>query len=601
MSIRLASATAVAVLLVAPTLLGSDAYASANASRIMSPTRARAAEPGVSVARHPVSPHTSTPLAAVLEAPHASRTSGPAAAHGNVGMTPRDHPLHPRYAGLPTFTAITPDATRYPLVVGETHQISLQTIWPDGTTQPLPPGTAGLTFRSSNPHAVTVTQDGLLRAIHPGSTTVAITYSGVTTQLMITALADTTGGAPRVIKSPLGNWDLVWNEQFRGPAGDSPDPHRWGFELGNNGGWGNDEEEYYTNSTKNAFLDGKGDLVLRALRQSMQGSSFTSARLFSKNSGNWRYGYIQIDAKLPRGGQGLWPAIWMFPTNQTYGAWPGSGEIDIMEAVNAMNDVHATVHFGNPHGMVGQWDPQDIGPGFHVFAVKWDPNLIRFYVDGQNYLSVPSNQWFDSLGRTPAPFDQPFHLILNIAVGGDWPGPVAASTPFPQQMTIHWIRVYQRASTYAWPLPGRIQANRFASSSKGIRVLPTEDLTYNPATPPVPSDSSISLVPDHKVQFTAGGQSVTYRTDIAATGRYILSLRIKDVQATSIAVDLNGHLLTTLALPDTSGHWKTVESRELIVPAGMHSLTVSASQPDTELHWLRLDPFRVAQPIKHLR
>jgi len=174
---------------------------------------------------------------------------------------------------------------------------------------------------------------------------------------------------------------------------------------------------------------------------------YTSARLNTKNKGDWLYGRFEIRAKLPTG-QGMWPAIWMLPTDNEFGGWAASGEIDIMEVIGSEPDkLHGTIHFG------GSW-PNNTRAGshrdmpfgslhnaFHTYAIEWEEGEIRWYVDDFQY--ARQTQWTSSGGAFPAPFNKRFHMLLNVAVGGDWPGSPDNTTSFPQRMEVDWVRVYE--------------------------------------------------------------------------------------------------------------------------------------------------------------
>lgn len=247
---------------------------------------------------------------------------------------------------------------------------------------------------------------------------------------------------------PGEEWTLVWNDEFDGAAIDLA---KWEHEVNAEGG-GNNELQYYTARAENSFVAG-GHLVIRALREAYTGPEgtreYTSARLRTKFKGDWLYGRFEIRARLPRG-QGIWPAIWMLPTDWVYGGWAASGEIDIMELVGHQPDkVYGTLHYGGP------W-PRNVHSGssytlpagafsdaFHVFALEWEPREFRWYVDGLHYQT--QNEWRTENAPYPAPFDRRFHLLLNLAVGGNWPGNPDATTVFPQEMRVDYVRVYQRA------------------------------------------------------------------------------------------------------------------------------------------------------------
>ena len=252
------------------------------------------------------------------------------------------------------------------------------------------------------------------------------------------------------IPTPEG-WELVWHDEFDGA---SIDLKKWEHEINAQGG-GNNELQYYTNRSENSFIE-NGSLVIQALKEHYTGPEgtreFTSARLRTLRKGDWKYGRFEIKAKLPFG-QGLWPAIWMLPSENKYGGWAASGEIDIMELVgHEPNKVYGTLHYG------GEW-PDNVQSGksynlsqgtfaddFHLFTIEWDTTEFRWYVDGIFYQS--QTQWYTQNADYPAPFDQYFHLLLNVAVGGNWPGRPDNSTTFPQQMVVDYVRVYKKVSKY---------------------------------------------------------------------------------------------------------------------------------------------------------
>ncbi len=174
---------------------------------------------------------------------------------------------------------------------------------------------------------------------------------------------------------------------------------------------------------------------------------YTSARIRSRGKGDWCYGRFEIRAKLPRG-KGMWPAIWMLPTDQRYGGWPSSGEIDIMESLgHEANKVHGTLHYAGPRGHASKGTSYTLRSGtfadeFHVFQLEWEERAMRWYVDGLLYQT--QTNWHSRTKPFPAPFDERFHLLLNLAVGGNWPGNPDATTVFPQAMAVDYVRVYRR-------------------------------------------------------------------------------------------------------------------------------------------------------------
>ena len=233
---------------------------------------------------------------------------------------------------------------------------------------------------------------------------------------------------------PPAGYKLVWHDEFNSP---NLDTSKWNYEVNGNGG-GNNELQYYTNFAENCFIK-DSCLVIQALQKNYLGKDYTSARLNSNNKGDWTYGRFEIRAKLPYG-QGLWPAIWMLPTDWVYGGWPASGEIDIMEELGQQaNKVYGTIHYGDPHQQQGGSYTLPNGyflSKFHVFACEWDSTSISFFVDNTKYFTA----------NITKPFDQRFHFVLNVAVGGNWPGNPDYTTTFPQQMVIDYVRVFQKIS-----------------------------------------------------------------------------------------------------------------------------------------------------------
>ena len=242
-------------------------------------------------------------------------------------------------------------------------------------------------------------------------------------------------------------WALVWNDEFDGPV---LNLEKWSFEIGGHG-WGNNELQYYSDDDSTAFIQ-DGKLVIRAdLVPQGTGSSdnlryFSSARLRTSGKGDWRYGRIEVKAKLALG-QGIWPAIWMLPTDWMYGGWPESGEIDIMEHVGYdPGRVHGSIHTGSYNDKIntqrgGSKLLDKISSKFYVYAIEWYEDRIDFLIDDAKYFSFQNdgkndfNTW---------PFNQRFHLLINIAVGGDWPGSPDETTQFPTEMEVEYVRVYEK-------------------------------------------------------------------------------------------------------------------------------------------------------------
>lgn len=240
---------------------------------------------------------------------------------------------------------------------------------------------------------------------------------------------------------------LIWSDEF--DTSGIPDSTKWNYDLGdgcpNVCGWGNNEQQWYTNDQKNVRVE-NGILVLEAHMDSLGGKPFTSTRIVTKNKGDWLYGRIEVRAKLPRG-KGTWPAIWMLSTDWSFGGWPISGEIDIMEHVGFdPGVVHGTIHTDKYNSikqtqLEGTLHVADCQDEFHVYSIDWRENKIDFFVDENLYHSVKRNPADDHTGW---PFNKRFHLLMNIAVGGNWGGMQGIDeTIWPQRMEVDYVRVYK--------------------------------------------------------------------------------------------------------------------------------------------------------------
>lgn len=251
----------------------------------------------------------------------------------------------------------------------------------------------------------------------------------------------------QAVAAEPGPWKLVWADEFDGAK---LDYSKWAVEENAHGG-GNGEKQFFVERPESVRVE-NGHLVIEARKDRFESMGqireYTSARLRTKHRAEWKFCRVEVRAQLPAG-RGIWPAIWMLPTETKYGGWAASGEIDIMELVgHEPNKVHGTLHYGskwpkNTHtGKFFVLEKGTFAEDFHVFAMEWEPDAIRWYVDGKLYQT--QTKWNSDGGPFPAPFDQAFHLILNVSVGGQWPGPPDARTVFPQRMLVDYARVYQR-------------------------------------------------------------------------------------------------------------------------------------------------------------
>jgi len=289
---------------------------------------------------------------------------------------------------------------------------------------------------------------------------------------------------PRAAQPPDPAWKLVWSDPFDGTEIDRT---KWEFDLGNGfynydaniwiSGWGNGELQYYTREPRNVFVK-DGMLHIRVVKESYNGNGYTSARLKTRKRDGGplfaqKYGKFEFRAKLPTG-KGIWPALWMLPQDEKYGTWAASGEIDVLEARGREpNKIVGTLHFGSRWPANTQASKEYVLPDngtiadFHVYSVEWEPGAFRWTVDGRVY-ATQSFWWSSSkmngdkgaqpaneadLHPWPAPFDRPFYLIMNVAVGGQFGGNPDKTTRFPVEMVVDYVRVYEKAGGYGEPRP----------------------------------------------------------------------------------------------------------------------------------------------------
>ena len=248
---------------------------------------------------------------------------------------------------------------------------------------------------------------------------------------------------------PLAGWTLSWSDEFNGAAGTKPDPMFWGYDLGNNGGWGVAQIQSYTSDAANASMDGKGNLAVVAIKDAQ--GNFTSARLKTQGKFEQAYGRFEMRAKISTG-NGMWPAFWMLGNNFGPTPWPDCGEIDIMEVRGTqpftnLGSLHGPGYSGM-HPLTNHYSLPDGGASlsddFHLYAIEWETDVVRFYVDANLYeTQTPANIPADAGASAHWVYDHPFFILLNLAVGGRFPGPPDGTT-FPQTMLVDYIRVYKR-------------------------------------------------------------------------------------------------------------------------------------------------------------
>lgn len=408
-----------------------------------------------------------------------------------------------------------------------------------------------------------------------------------------------------VLASPaaLADRQLVWSDEFDGTALDTS---VWTPQIGTGtffglpAGWGNNEFQYYTARPENIQVGG-GVLRIIARAENYNGRAYTSARLRTLNGVEVQYGRIEARLKLPDA-PGIWPAFWMLPTGSPYGGWAASGEIDVMESVNAPDRIYGTTHFG------GEWpnntslggtisDGRDFGQNFHVYAIEWEPDRIRWYVDDELYHTQVSNQWFSSAapGNPRAPFDNPFHLLLNVAVGGNFPGPPSGSVGFPTEMVVDYVRIYEYENVQtrepftgaALNVPGSVEAEFFDRGGQGLAYNDSDGFNEGGAFRP---DEAVDLQVCSEGGFNVGwirpGEWLEYSVDVTQPGRYQVLARVASLGAGgAFRVEREGVGLSGPVDVPVTGGWQTWTSvtGELPLLAGAQVLRlVVGADPNGE-------------------
>lgn len=344
--------------------------------------------------------------------------------------------------------AITLNSENQTLKVGDTFTLQSE-------ISPVNAKDKTVTWTSDNDSVATVDSTGKVVAKSEGTALITVTANGdstvkATCRLIILGQSIVIPGGNNPGGDPVNEYNLVWSDDFNG---DSLDMTNWNMEL-HEPGWVNNELQEYTNSPDNIYVS-DGNLVIKAIK-TVSGSaiSYSSGKVTTQHKQIFKYGKFEIKAKVPAG-QGLWPAAWMMPENESlYGQWPKCGEIDIMEVLgHETNKLYGTIHYGNPHASSqGTYilNNGTLADDYHVYSVEWEPSRMRFYIDGILFHTV--NDWFTKVEggeeiTFPAPFDQPFFLQLNLAVGGSWPGNPDETTNFDNaKLQVDYVKVYQKES-----------------------------------------------------------------------------------------------------------------------------------------------------------
>lgn len=399
--------------------------------------------------------------------------------------------------------------------------------------------------------------------------------------------------------------ELVWSDEFDYTG--LPDPLKWGYDVGG-GGWGNQEDQYYTeNRTENARVE-NGELIIEARKESFGGKDYTSARLVSRDKGDWLYGRIEVKAKIPVD-QGTWPAIWMLPTDWEYGGWPKSGEIDIMENFTAWNinrtGVRANIHtedYNHTKGTNKGDDIEslsDISNNFHVYAVTWNPDYMEFDVDGETYFRFQNEGTWETW-----PFDKRFHLILNIAIGGAGGGTVDDNL-FPHQMVVDYVRVYDIEEvgdqspfgSERIAIPGILQVENYDEGCFGASYVDADaenqggDFRLEEG---VDIQSTTDIGGGYNVGWTDVGEWTEYSVTVATTGEYAVTARLAsgDGDGGAFHLEIDGQNISGNIGTGNTGDWQSwvdvsVDGVEL--SAGDHIIRLVVDNNAVNINYLDFD------------
>ena len=406
--------------------------------------------------------------------------------------------------------------------------------------------------------------------------------------------------------TPAPGQTLVWSDEFNGS---SLDTSKWEYMIGNGAeygipGWGNNELQYYTARPENVQVSA-GMLYITARQENYQGIKYTSARLRTLNNSDFLYGLMEARIKLPST-PGIWPAFWMLPTNSPYGGWAASGEIDIMESVNYADTIYGSIHFG------GAWPNNtfltctrtggvDYSLDFHRYAIEWQPGLIRWFIDDVGYCTRGQTQWYSDAapGDPDAPFDQMFHFLLNVAVGGNFPGNPNGSSQFPQQMVVDWVRVYQNVPEQSpfggtpREIPGQIEAEDFDEGGAPLAYFDCDGANQGGEYRPSEGvDIEVCSEGGFNTGWMCANEWTEFTVNVSEAGTYLLEARVAS-QATGGNFHLQFHGVNTtgnIVVPVTGGwqNWTTISATaDLTSGAQVMRFANGATSAEYNLNWLR--------------
>ena len=408
----------------------------------------------------------------------------------------------------------------------------------------------------------------------------------MTGALLLLALSSVSG-APK--------WELTFDQTFDGPKGQAPDAKVWGRDVGP--ARQNNEMQTYTDGNANAFLDGKGNLVIEARKEPSQGREYTSARLRTKGTFEQRYGKMEARMMLPKG-QGIWPAFWMLGADIDKVGWPKCGEIDILEYIGREpKTVYGTLHgpgYSGGAGIQGKTLSDTLGTAFHDYAVEWTPEKIVWTFDGKPYFTVDAKD----VGNKDWPFEKPQFLILNLAVGGEWPGYPDATTVLPQRLVVDHVKVWKDANlkvdeaalakrhaermaqdiSFRYPgptaIPGVLNLSDYLPGGEGVGYHDTDATNEGGAYRSDGVDvgaSGLGAVP-WSIGWTKAGEWLAYGVD-AEAGTYTVELQTTSQGVGGrIALEVDGKRVGTATVPDTGGWgaWRGVPIGRVTLTKGRH-------------------------------
>jgi beta-glucanase (GH16 family) len=395
-----------------------------------------------------------------------------------------------------------------------------------------------------------------------------------------TGVALAGGGQPPLAEQ---GYSLIWQDEFDDLF---VNPANWEFQTGTGSqygldNWGNNELQYYTSRVNNILIQ-NGELQITALRENFGGRSYTSARIRTAGRFTFRYGRAEARIKLPVG-EGLWPAFWAMPEHSVYGGWPLSGEIDVMEASQDANYVSGAIHYGNSwpgNQHLSSGTNGSFGNEYHTFAVEWEPDRMRWYVDDELFMAEFQNSWFTGAapGDPNAPFDQDFHLLLNMAVGGNFVPNPDQNSPFPKTMYVDHVRVYEQLQTpwggSAHDITGRIEAEDYDYGFQGQAYNDTTMLN-EPYQYRVENGVDVEVCSEggFNVGFIREGEWIEYTVSVPQSGPYRLDARVASQSSGGqfrLLFD-GADVGADFSFPATGGWqtWTTV-STEVQLTAGEH-------------------------------